>query len=159
MRPSLYGKVTVMPRTKRAATAAACALGVAAAMTATAQPAAAAAHATASYTCYANYPVNFTTRPMWDFYRSAGGSLRIDTSLATTAYVSPSNSTGSLVWGPTPSITGVDPYDGVGAPVHMDGASVPTLPSAPERVDLTWIAWGTTTSCYLTPGSATGFPI
>ncbi|MGA4542628.1 hypothetical protein ACPA54_21790 [Uniformispora flossi] len=150
-----------MPRTKRAAVSAACALGVAAAMTATAQPASAAGHGSAYYTCYYNYPVNGPASTRLDFLRSTSGYLKINTvMLAVTNHeLTPADATGSLFWGPTPTITGMGVWMGVGAPVYLDQSASPALPSAPLRIDITSVAWSTVTSCYLSSGSSTGFPI
>ncbi|NUU25580.1 MAG: hypothetical protein HOV68_29365 [Streptomycetaceae bacterium] len=148
-----------MLRPKRAATAAACALGITAGMAATATPAAASGTASAYYTCYADYPIAYASPLDWTFARDASGFLYIETSLlSASVFITPDDATGSLFWGPTPTITGMDVWNGMSAPVELEKAGTPALPSAPTKIDITSIPWGTVTSCYLAD-SGTGFPI
>lgn len=149
-----------MPTPMRAVAAAACAFGVTAGMAVAAGPAAATGTASAYYNCYVDYPIAGSGPHAWTFTRNAGGDLAVDTPLLSASFfITPADATGSLFWGPTPTITGMDVWDGLGAPVYMEKAGTPGLPSAPGKIDITSVPWGTVTSCFLAPGSGSGFPI
>jgi hypothetical protein len=148
-----------MPRIRRAIALAACA-GATAGGIAMTTPAAAAGSASAYYTCYPDYPIGGALASPWMFSRSAGGQLYVRAPLSASTYLTPTNSTGSLFWGSGPAtVTGMDVRNGVSAPVEMRKAGTAALPSAPNKIEITFVPYGTVTSCYLAPGSETGFPI
>jgi hypothetical protein len=151
----------LMPRIRRAIALAACAGATAtAAGVVTTTPAAAAGSATAYYSCYPNYPITGALATSWLFSRSAGGQLYVRAPLVASIFLGPTIATGSLAWGSGPAtVTGMDVRNGVSAPVELRKSGTAALASAPDRVEITFIPYGTVTSCYLSPGSGTGFPI
>ncbi|MDI2124899.1 hypothetical protein [Yinghuangia seranimata] len=137
-----------MRKTRRAALAAACAAGVTAGLVAVAGPAAAAGTGTGVYNCSGG-GFSFPNVDV-EFQRNGANYLTVTADIAPGTTIGTGGLVATLKWGGTPadigSVSNTSPQ-GPGAPVVVEKANSPALPSAPSTVVLVVTPPGVTITC------------